>query len=114
MIEPGLIRTGFSAAATSQMNIPPVGPDDPYGAFHAHVAKATVESYERGPLAKLAGEALDVAKAITKAITVDKPRARDTVSGSARLLLGQRTLLSDSAWDRFLRGSFPSPGASSP
>jgi NAD(P)-dependent dehydrogenase (short-subunit alcohol dehydrogenase family) len=114
VIEPGLIRTGFSAAATSQMNIPPVGPDDPYGAFHAHVAKATVESYERGPLAKLAGEALDVAKAITKAITVDKPRARDTVSGSARLLLGQRTLLSDSAWDRFLRGSFPSPGASSP
>ena len=52
-----------------------------------------------------------MAKAIAKAITVDRPRARYTVSGSARLLLSQRALLTDSAWDRFLRGSFPSPGA---
>lgn len=111
VVEPGLIRTGFSKAATAQMNIPPVGADDPYGAFHEHVAKATVESYEKGPLAKLAGEPIDVAKAIAKAITVDKPRARYTVSGSAKLLLSQRAILSDSAWDRFLRGNFPSPGA---
>ncbi len=110
VIEPGLIRSGFGKAATAQMNIPAVGPDDPYGAFHAHVAKATVESYERGPLARLAGEVGDVARAVEKAITASKPRARYTVSASAKLLLSQRAILSDAAWDRFLRGSFPSPG----
>ena len=110
IIEPGLIRSGFSKAATAQMNLPAVGEDDPYRAFHEHVAKATVESYEKGPLAKLAGEPADVARAIEKAITASKPRARYTVSGSAKLLLSQRALLSDSAWDRFLRSNFPSPG----
>lgn len=110
IIEPGLIRSGFSKAAVGQMNIPPVGADDPYGAFHEAVARGTVESYEKGPLAKLAGETDDVAAVIEKAITATKPRARYTVSGSAKLLLSQRALLSDNAWDRFLRGNFPSPG----
>ncbi len=110
VIEPGLIRSGFGKAAVGQMAIPPVGADDPYGAFHAAVERATVESYERGPLAKLAGEPLDVARAIEKAITVSRPRARYTVSASAKVLLSQRALLTDAAWDRFLRGNFPSPG----
>jgi NAD(P)-dependent dehydrogenase (short-subunit alcohol dehydrogenase family) len=111
LIEPGLIRSGFSKAATAQMALPPVGPDDPYKEFHEAVARSTVESYEKGPLAKLAGEPLDVAKTIEKAIEASRPRARYTVSASAKVLLSQRALLSDSAWDRFLRGNFPSPGA---
>ena len=48
----------------------------------------------------------------TKVVEADKPKARYTVSGSAKILLTQRKLLSDSAWDRFLRGNFPSPGES--
>ncbi len=111
LIEPGLIRSGFSKAATAQMDLPAVDAEDPYRAFHEHVAKATVESYEKGALAKLAGEPIDVARTIEKAITAAKPRARYTVSGSAKLLLSQRALLSDSAWDGFLRSNFPSPGA---
>lgn len=110
VVEPGLIRTRFAKAAVGEMKLPAVGPDDPYGAFHAHVARATEEAYEKGPLAKLAGEPADVAATIEKAISASRPRARYTVSGSAKLLLTQRAMLSDAAWDRFLRGSFPSPG----
>lgn len=111
VVEPGLIRTGFSKAAVGEMNLPPVDAQDPYKAFHDHVARSTVESYDKGPLAKLAGEPLDVARTIEKAITARRPRARYTVSGSATVLLGQRALLSDGGWDRFLRSNFPSPGA---
>jgi NADP-dependent 3-hydroxy acid dehydrogenase YdfG len=109
LIEPGLIRTAFSEAAVDSMDAPASG-DDAYAAFHAAVARATKESYEKGPLARLAGEADDVARAIEKAITVARPRARYTVSGSAKLLLAQRALLSDRVWDAFLRTSFPTPG----
>lgn len=111
IIEPGLIKSGFSEAALSGMDGVTRG-DDPYATFHEAVAKATKESYEKGPLARLAGTPEDVAKAILKAIETDKPKSRYTVSGSAKLLLTQRKLLSDRSWDRFLRSSFPSPGES--
>jgi len=110
LIEPGLIRTHFSEAAVGTMDAPKGAADDPYAGFHAAVAKATRESYEKGPLARLAGEADDVARAIEKAIAVARPRARYSVTGSAKLLLAQRALMSDRLWDAFLRGSFPSPG----
>lgn len=110
LIEPGLIRTSFSEAAVGSMDAP-AGDDVAYADFHAAVARATKESYETGPLARLAGEADDVARAIEKAITTARPRARYSVSGSAKLLLAQRALLSDRLWDAFLRSSFPSPGA---
>ncbi len=109
LIEPGLIKSGFSEAAIAQMDASS-GTDDPYATFHDAVAKATKESYEKGPLARFTGTPEDVAKTILKAIVADKPKARYTVSGSAKILLTQRKLLSDKTWDRFLRGSFPSPG----
>ena len=111
LVEPGLIRSGFSEAATGAMQSA-LGKDDPYATFHDAVAKATKESYEKGPLARLAGESIDVAKVIEKAIRAKSPRARYTVSASATLLLTQRAMSSDAMWDAFLRSSFPSPGAS--
>lgn len=111
VIEPGLIKSGFSEAAVGSLSAPPgANGEDPYAAFHAAVAKATKESYEKGPLARLAGTPDDVAKAIQKALEARKPKARYTVAASATVLLGQRKLLTDRAWDRFLRSSFPSPG----
>jgi NAD(P)-dependent dehydrogenase (short-subunit alcohol dehydrogenase family) len=110
LIEPGLIKTGFSEAAVTAMGAPGNGGDDPYAAFHEAVARATKESYETGLTAKLTGTPEDVARVIEKAIAADRPKARYTVGGSAKLLLGQRALLSDRAWDRFLRSNFPSPG----
>jgi NAD(P)-dependent dehydrogenase (short-subunit alcohol dehydrogenase family) len=110
LVEPGLIKSGFGDAAVTAMGFPAGGDGDPYAAFHASVARATKESYEKGFLSKLAGTPEDVARVIEKAIASERPRPRYTVAASAKVLLGQRAILSDRAWDRFLRTSFPSPG----
>ncbi|MBL8939581.1 MAG: SDR family NAD(P)-dependent oxidoreductase [Archangium sp.] len=108
LVEPGLIKSGFSEAAVGAMD----GAEsaEVYGVFHDAVAKATKESYEKGPLAKLAGVPEDVAEVIEKAIVSKSPRARYTVSGSAKLLLTQRKMMSDRTWDWFLKSNFPVPG----
>jgi NAD(P)-dependent dehydrogenase (short-subunit alcohol dehydrogenase family) len=110
LIEPGLIKSGFATAAVSGMaQRPEVGAT--YDAFHAAVAKATKESYEVGPLARLAGGPDAVAKVIARAIAARRPRARYRVTLSATMLMTQRRWMSDGMWDWFLRQSFPSPGA---
>jgi NAD(P)-dependent dehydrogenase (short-subunit alcohol dehydrogenase family) len=108
VVEPGLIRTGFAEAAVGAMGKPVPGP---YAAFHEAVARATRESYEKGPLARLAGSPDDVAKVVERALVAHRPRARYTVTPSAKLLIGLRRLLADRMWDGFLRSSFPTPGA---
>lgn len=110
LIEPGLIKSGFGEVAVTAMGAPSPGAAGAYADFHEAVARATKESYEKGPLAKLGGTPDDVAKVIEKAIEKKSPKARYTVTASAKLLLGQRALLGDYGWDRFLRTSFPSPG----
>jgi hypothetical protein len=82
-----------------------------YAAFHEAVSRATVEAYEKGPMAPLSGVPDDVARAISKAISLARPKARYTVSLSATVLLGQRAMLPDGAWDWVMRQTFPSPGA---
>lgn len=109
LIEPGLIRSGFSEAAVSSMATNDA--EEVYTHFHDAVAKATKESYEKGPLAKLAGSSDDVAKVIARALTAKNPKPRYTVTGSATLLLTQKSLLTDRAWDRFLGSNFPRPGS---
>jgi len=107
LIEPGLIRSSFAETAVSEMKQGPV--EDVYANFHEVVAKATQESYVKGPLSKLAGDPDDVARVIEKAISSNCPRLRYTVSASAKLLLTQKKLLPDRGWDLFLRMSFPTP-----
>jgi len=109
IVEPGLIKSGFAAAANAKLQ--PGELAGAYDAFHAAVARGTTEVYEKGPLAALAGMPEDVARTIAKAITVRRPRTRYTVSPSAKLLLAQRALLSDRAWDWMMTFNFPSPGA---
>lgn len=108
LIEPGLIKSGFSEVAAA--GIQSTLADDVYGEFHAAVSQATKDSYDKGPLAKLAGVPDDVAQVVEKALRASKPRPRYTVSGSAKLLLAQKKLLSDRGWDWFLRKNFPQPG----
>ena len=108
LIEPGAIRTGFSGAVEAQI----VRGDGPYAAFNEEVVKATHEAYEKGPLALLGGEPEDVAKVIEKALKARRPRARYTVTALAPMLIGLRRLLSDRAWDAFLRMQAPQPRAS--
>ena len=107
LLEPGLIKTEF--AATSVGSIADAE-DGPYAHFNSAVGAATANAYE-GPIGKLGGGPGAVAKVVEKAITAASPRARYTVTPSARLFLTQRALLPDSLWDRVVGTSFPRPGA---
>lgn len=109
LIEPGLIRTGFSEAAVGGMSEALAKPG-PYEAFNQAVARATKEAYEKGVFSKLGGGPDDVARAIERALRARRPRARYTVTASAKALLVQRALMPDWAWDAFLRTQFPRPG----
>jgi NAD(P)-dependent dehydrogenase (short-subunit alcohol dehydrogenase family) len=110
VVEPGLIRGRFGETAAATIRSRPEVAAE-YDEFNAAVAKATRESYERGPMARLAGSPDDVARAIERALTTRRPKPRVKVAPSARILLAQRRWSSDRAWDWFLRRSFPSPGA---
>ena len=107
VIEPGLIRTEFATAAVGALNSG-TDQDGPYGEFNQAVAVSTVGAYE-GPTAKLGGGPETVARAIEKAITSRRPRARYPVTPSARLLMGQRALFTDRMWDSFVGRQYPRP-----
>ena len=106
IIQPGLIRSEFATAAARQVD----AGDGPYAAFNAAVARSTKDVYEKGPLARFGGEPDAVAVAIEAAITSPRPKIRMRVTPSARLLIGQRRVLSDGLWDRFVATQFPRPG----
>jgi NADP-dependent 3-hydroxy acid dehydrogenase YdfG len=101
VVEPGLIRTEFSATAIGGVEVA----DGPYAEFNAAVARSTDEAY-RGPLARLGGDADDVATAIEKALLRGRAPTRVPVTPSARVLMGLRRLLPDRAWDRVVGRSF--------
>jgi NAD(P)-dependent dehydrogenase (short-subunit alcohol dehydrogenase family) len=111
LIEPGLIRTSFGETASGGVAEASPGEGD-YAQFNAHVARATESVYEKGsPVGRLGGPPEAVAKVIEKALGARHPRARYTVTPSAKLLLVQRALLPDRGWDAVMRSQFPQPGA---
>ena len=120
LIEPGLIKTRFADAAVGSMSAAsPTASraeaeaasegDDPYGAFNAHVAATTIGAYE-GPLSRFGAGPEAVAKVIERALRSRSPRPRYRVTPSAHLVIAQRRLLPDRAWDAVLRTQFPTPG----
>jgi NAD(P)-dependent dehydrogenase (short-subunit alcohol dehydrogenase family) len=109
VVEPGFIRTEFDSTAVGSMNGGDKG--GPYAGFNAAVAEATKGAYEEGgQLARLGGEASAVARIIERALSVPNPRPRYTVTPSARVFMGLRSLLHDRAWDVMLRSQYPQPG----
>jgi NAD(P)-dependent dehydrogenase (short-subunit alcohol dehydrogenase family) len=105
VIEPGLIRTRFGDAAEASVPREP----GPYGKFNSAVAAVTARVYD-GPLGRLGAGPEAVAKVIERALTSDRPRTRYKVTASARVLMAQRSLLPDRAWDAVMGTSFPQPG----
>jgi NAD(P)-dependent dehydrogenase (short-subunit alcohol dehydrogenase family) len=109
IVQPGLIRTHFADAASGAIEAS-TPTDGPYAAFNAAVADSTRSVYERGPLARLGGGPETVARTIERAITAKSPKIRYRVTPSARLLVGQRAVMTDGMWDRMLATQFPRPG----
>ena len=108
LIEPGLIRTGFSEVIARDLG-DAASVAGPYTEFNRAVSEASVRTYERGLLARLGGPPEAVAERIEQALAARRPKARYTVTASARVLLTLRSLLPDAGWDRMLRSSFPTP-----
>jgi NADP-dependent 3-hydroxy acid dehydrogenase YdfG len=108
VIEPGLIKTRFGETAVGSFE-GTSATDGAYASFNDAVAKATAGAYE-GPLARLGAGPEAVAKKIERAISRRRPKTRYLVTPSARMLLVQRRLLPDRAWDAFLSTQFPQPG----
>ncbi len=108
VVEPGLIKTEFAAAATSALSLG-ADTDGPYAAFNRAVGATTVGAYE-GPAAMLGGGPDKVARAIEKAIVSRRPKIRYRVTPSAHIVLAQRALFSDRMWDAFVGTQFPRPG----
>ena len=109
LIEPGFIRSGFSDAMIDRIKLS--NRNDPYAAFNQAVAAATRAAYRPDTIAKLGGEADDVAAVVERALEVDKPKARYAVTASAHILLAVRSLVSDRMWDWLMRQRFPQPAA---
>jgi NAD(P)-dependent dehydrogenase (short-subunit alcohol dehydrogenase family) len=103
IVEPGPIRTRFTETANA--SLPDAG--GAYADYHAAVAKADAEA-DQSKL--LAGDPEDVARAVERAITARRPRTRYRVTVPSRLLPSMRRVLSDRAFDAFLRTQAPPPG----
>jgi NAD(P)-dependent dehydrogenase (short-subunit alcohol dehydrogenase family) len=107
LIEPGLIRTEFGHTAVGSIE-DATADTGPYGDFNRSVAALTAGAYD-GPMSKLGAGPEAVARKIEKAITSRRPRTRYPVTASARLMMGQRKLLSDRAWDAMMRTQIKPP-----
>ena len=112
VVEPGLILTRFGETAAASMTADGGEGEEtgPYGVFNAKVGATTLAAYE-GPMAKLGAGPEAVARVIERAITSGRPRPRYRVTASARVLIAQRRLVTDRAWDAIMRTQFPRPGA---
>jgi NAD(P)-dependent dehydrogenase (short-subunit alcohol dehydrogenase family) len=108
LLEPGLITTEFGEAATASMTDIATSGEDPYAHFNATVGAVTKGAYE-GPMRVLGGGPDRVAKVIERTLKRRRPRARITITPSAKLTLATRHLFSDRGWDAAMRRQFPQP-----
>jgi NAD(P)-dependent dehydrogenase (short-subunit alcohol dehydrogenase family) len=109
LILPGLITSDFSTVTARELD-GATAAAGPYSDFNRAVGEASVDAYKKGFLSRLAGPPEAVAERIEQALNARRPRARYTVTASARALLALRAVLPDSGWDAMLRTSFPRPG----
>ena len=108
IIEPGLIRTEFGEAAATRWRADRRGPLR---------ASSTRRSAERRATSTTRAAATSAARPRrwprrSRGRSLEAPQdplPRDAVS--ARLLIGQRALMTDGMWDRFVGTQFPRPGA---
>lgn len=110
LVQPGLIRTSFTQAASTSLEGLGAGLAGPYGTFTAEVDRITSDTYVKGPIAALAGSPEDVAAVVQTALEAKAPKARYRVGWTATLFMTLRMLLSDRLWDRLLARSYPRPG----
>jgi NAD(P)-dependent dehydrogenase (short-subunit alcohol dehydrogenase family) len=109
VIEPGAIKTEFGPTAIAKIDASaPTG--SPYAGFRDALKQGIRDLYD-GPLARIAAEPEDVAKAIERAVTARRPRTRYVITIAARAMIAARRMLPDRGWDALMRLQLPQPGA---
>jgi NAD(P)-dependent dehydrogenase (short-subunit alcohol dehydrogenase family) len=104
VIEPGAIRTEWSAIAADHL--------DAISASTAYRRQAAlVGAMLRAGYSRTASDPSVVANAIARAVQRSRPRTRYAVGGWARSLLLVNRLLTDRAFDRFLRLTYRAIGS---
>jgi NAD(P)-dependent dehydrogenase (short-subunit alcohol dehydrogenase family) len=104
VIEPGAIRTEWSAISADHL--------DTISASTAYRDQAAlVSGMLRRGYSRTASDPSVVASAITRAVQRSRPRTRYAVGGWARSLLLVNRLLTDRAFDRFLRLTYRTMGS---
>lgn len=103
VIEPGPIRTEFTATANTALEHADAGP---YAGYHAAVAKADAETDE----SFIAGRPEHVARTIERALSAGRPRPRYRVTPVAHVLPKLRVLLGDRGFDALMRTQIKAPG----
>jgi hypothetical protein len=81
---------------------------DPYAGFKDAVTAAFSTATD-GPLARFSSSADDIAKVITRAVTVRRPRTRYLINPVARTTVTLRHWLPDRAYDAVLRRQYHLP-----
>jgi NAD(P)-dependent dehydrogenase (short-subunit alcohol dehydrogenase family) len=104
VIEPGAIRTEWSAISADHL--------DATSASTAYRDQAAlVSGMLRAGYSRTASDPSVVASAIARAVQRSRPRTRYAVGGWARSLLLVNRLLTDRAFDRFLRRTYRTMGS---
>ncbi|WES65881.1 SDR family oxidoreductase [Microbacter sp. GSS18] len=106
LIAPGMVTTGLAIAAADRAR---AAEDVPVWArFDARVVELS-RTWDSGARRRFACAPEDVADRVVRALEARRPRARYRVAPSAHLMLSLRRMLSERAFERFLRTQFPSP-----
>jgi len=105
VIEPGLIKTGFNAAALDHMGDNQGEDRSPYATLHARARKVLREAYD-GKVFGPAATVNDVADVVEEAALSPRPKTRYVITLPAKASLALKWILPDSAWDRIVLGRF--------
>jgi short-subunit dehydrogenase len=118
LIEPGPVRTPWNDVAAGSVAASAAGSNgngngngndaDPYAGFKDAVTAAFSTATD-GPLARFSSSADDIAKVITRAVTVRRPRTRYLINPVARTTVTLRRWLPDRAYDAVLRRQYHLP-----
>jgi short-subunit dehydrogenase len=114
LIEPGPVRTPWNDVAAGSVAASAAGSNgngndaDPYAGFKDAVTAAFSTATD-GPLARFSSSADDIAKVITRAVTVRRPRTRYLINPVARTTVTLRRWLPNRAYDAVLRRQYHLP-----
>jgi NAD(P)-dependent dehydrogenase (short-subunit alcohol dehydrogenase family) len=109
LLEPGLITTEFSEAASAAVSDLGDAEGDPYASFNQTVVEITTGTY-KGPMRRLGAGPERVASVLERAITRAHPPARITITASAKLSIAASHVRSLSRRRAAMRAQFPQPG----